>query len=282
MSRWVVGIGLLCVAGSVCLANGTRELHLAARAGDLAQVRRLVESGLPVDAANAWGTTALAFAAGQNHAEVVRYLLDRGADPSTRETFFGVSVLDAALDKGAPDYRVAKMLLAAGAKDRATALAHALETGDVALARAATESGPLLESEAVDFRAQFPALSSELRAILDSAKTEPDPPPPVYSAKQLAGFAGRFEGGDQLSASVEVGDGRLVLDYAGSRTPLTAVAERLFRNVEGGVTVRYFGRAATIEGLSLERAGQEPVRMRLGDSPTVGASVAPPACGSSG
>ncbi|HXV76271.1 MAG TPA: PQQ-binding-like beta-propeller repeat protein, partial [Candidatus Polarisedimenticolaceae bacterium] len=71
------------------------------------------------------------------------------------------------------------------------------------------------------------------------------------------------EGGG--SAAVSVHDGKLLLDYAGQRTPLAAAADRVFRNAEAGVTVRYFGRAGTVEGLSIERAAGEPVRMGLAD-----------------
>ncbi len=271
--KWA-GLGLLCVVGSIAFADGAHDLHVAARAGDLAQVQKLVESGVPVDARVQWGQTALALAAAQNHPDVVRYLLDHGADPSYREGFFGTSVLEGSFEKGAPEYRVAKMLLAAGAKDRVAALAQALESGDVALARAAVDSGPVLESEAADLRARYPNVSGELGQILASVKTRPDPPPPSYSAADLRGFTGRFESGDE-AATVELREGHLVLDFAGARTALAPKAERLFRGTDSGVTVRYYGRAGTIEGLTVERTEKEPVRLRLADPGTVRTSAAP-------
>jgi outer membrane protein assembly factor BamB len=270
----MAGFVLLLVA-TASLADSTRDLQLAARAGDLKEVRRLIDSGVPVDASDDWGTTPLALAATNNQTEVVRFLLDHGADPSSRETFFGASVLDLALWKGAPDFRIAKMLLAAGAADRVTALAQGLESGDLDLARAAAASGPLTESDAADLRAQLGELEDEPGKILASVKTEPDPPPPSYSAKQLAEFAGSFEGREGASAKFAVSEGRLLLDFGGSRTSLTATGDRVFRNTEAGVTVRYFGRAGTVEGVSIERAGAEPARMRLGESPIVGAAELP-------
>ena len=275
-SQWVSVLGIAALIGPAALADSTRDLHLAARAGNLAEVRRLVESGVPVDAAAQWGNTALLYAAGQNRVEVVRYLLEKRADPSVRETFFGVSALDAALDSGAPDYVAAKMLLAAGAKDRATALDHAIETLDVALARSAATSGAFAESEAARLRARVVDPSTELGQVLAGLSTEPDPPPPTYTAKDLSRFAGRFEGQEQL-ATVDVRDGRLVLDFSGTTLPLTAAAERTFRDAESNTVVRYFGRAGTIEGLAIERPGEAPVRLRLGDTPIARGSAPAPA-----
>lgn len=135
-------------------AEQVRALHLAARSGDLAAVNRLLDAGVPVDAADDWGTTALYLAAKQNEIATARRLLERGADPDARETFFGSSALGMALWKGGPDYAIARLLLAAGATERAAAIEHALGSGDLDLARAAVESGPVTESEAADLRAR--------------------------------------------------------------------------------------------------------------------------------
>ena len=271
MSRVCALIFCSLACAGVCPADSTRDLMLAARSGDLKEVRRLVESGVPVDSADSWGTTPLALAVQQSELEVVRYLLEKGAAPSSREKFFGMSALDIALWKGEPAFEAARLLLAAGAKDRVRALARALQNGDVSLARAAVESGPLLESEAADVRNYFNELEGELKEVLDSVKTEPDPPPPEYSAKELAGFAGTFTGAEGVSAEIEVREGRLTIDFEDKQTVLAATAERIFRNTEDGLTVRYFGRAGVVEGFQIERPGHTPVGMRLAESPVVGA-----------
>jgi len=273
MSRvWAVVLcSLVCVGVCLAVADSTRDLMLAARSGDLKEVRRLVESGVPVDSADSWGTTPLALAVQQNETEVVKYLLEKGADPGSRETFFGMSALDVALWKGEPGFETARLLLAAGVKDRVRALAQALQNGDVALAKAAVESGPLLESEAADLRNYFGELEGELKEILESVKTEPDPPPPEYSAKELAGFAGTFTGAEGVSAKIAVHEGKLTIEFEDKKTVLAATADRIFRNAEAGLTVRYFGRAGVVEGFQIERPGQAPVGMRVADSAVVGA-----------
>ncbi len=104
--RYFLALSLLAVPS---FADATRDLLLAARSGDLGEVRRLVASGLSVNASDEWGTTPLALAARLSQAEVARYLLDQEADPSARETFFGMSALDFALWTGEPDFQIAKI-----------------------------------------------------------------------------------------------------------------------------------------------------------------------------
>ena len=273
MSRWKIGLILWFVAAA-CFADATHDLHLAARSGDLEGVKRLVEGGLPVDSPGRFGITALSLAAQGGASDVVAYLLEKGADPDARETFFGMSVLKAALWRGAPDYEVAMILLRAGASARARALETAFRSGHVELARTATQAGPVTESEAADMRGRFNGLSDELAAILADVKTRPDPPPPMYSAEDLRRFAGEFEGGES-SAQLAVGEGGLMLAMESVTTPLTAAADRVFQNKEAGVTVSYFGRADTIEGIAIDRKGKPTARMRIAESPIVGAVALP-------
>ena len=56
------------------------DLVAAATAGDLDAVVRLLELGLPIDATDAQGATAMIRAAGSGHAALVVHLLDAGAD----------------------------------------------------------------------------------------------------------------------------------------------------------------------------------------------------------
>jgi ankyrin repeat protein len=60
------------------------RLHLATQAGDLAQVRRLLDSGQQVDATDDRGMTALHVAAATGNTTIASLLLDRGADPNAR------------------------------------------------------------------------------------------------------------------------------------------------------------------------------------------------------
>lgn len=130
----------------------------------------------------------------------------------------------------------------------------------------AVGSGLVLESEATDLRAQFAASEVGFTEILAHLKTRPDPPPPVYSEEQLAGFTGYFERAEaDLQANVILKDGLLTLEEEDSLTELTPFAERVFRSADSAVTVRYLGRAGSVEAISIERGGQPAIRLRSRD-----------------
>ena len=78
--------------------GGYTPLLFAARQGNLATARLLVEAGAGVDAAAASGTTPLVVAAHSGHGELAAYLLDAGADPDAAGA--GYSALHAAVLRG--------------------------------------------------------------------------------------------------------------------------------------------------------------------------------------
>merc|ERR1719310_1434827 len=61
------------------LADQAEEWVYAARTGDIAQVKQYLEEGVPVDAADGSGWTALRWAASEGHEDVVAMLIDAGA-----------------------------------------------------------------------------------------------------------------------------------------------------------------------------------------------------------
>lgn len=81
--------------------------------GDTDAVRRLIDLGLPVDAVDAQGCTALLRAAGSGHLAVVTHLLGRGADPQ-RAANSGATPLSAAVSMRQTE--IVAALLAAGAQ----------------------------------------------------------------------------------------------------------------------------------------------------------------------
>src|SRR5690348_4350647 len=74
------------------------DLRAAARKGQTKEVASLISRGVPVDAADRDGRTALMIAAQRGHAATVKLLLDRGANPEARDreglTAYGMAVLN--------------------------------------------------------------------------------------------------------------------------------------------------------------------------------------------
>jgi ankyrin repeat protein len=88
------------------------DLPAAAISGDAEAVVRLLDLGLPVDAVDPQGCTALLRAAGGGHEGIVGYLLERGADPGLSART-GATPLSAAISMR--HARIVDLLLQAGA-----------------------------------------------------------------------------------------------------------------------------------------------------------------------
>jgi outer membrane protein assembly factor BamB len=268
------------------------ELHTAARLGELGRVKALVAAGAEVDPANRYGSTPLALAAANGRLEVVRYLLSAGADPDTIDHFYGVRPLEWALQGGHRE--VVHLLLTNGAEPRESALGFALQQGDEEMARWAIEAGSIYESQLAGLRSYATQLSEPVQALLAEAESRPDPPPPTLTAAELARYAGLFEGWDTGGeVEVTVRDGGLAIRLPGGepvvvqavgqdafqeRSPAAQEGEAPDAAAPAGagslMAARFFGRAGSIEGLTLVAPGREPETMRRSVAEPVAAARA--------
>jgi cytohesin len=80
---------LFLVAASLtlhALADDAMDLRMAAMAGNVKEVKRLLDKGVDVNAGGDDGWTALHWAAQTGHTDVAKLLLARGANPSARHS----------------------------------------------------------------------------------------------------------------------------------------------------------------------------------------------------
>lgn len=95
--------------------SGNTALFLAAYRGRMDVVKLLVEHGADVNAKDDGDSTPLQDAAWSGQTEVVRYLLEQGAEPDAKDGF-GRSALDLAIEGGHTE--IATILEEAGATTR--------------------------------------------------------------------------------------------------------------------------------------------------------------------
>ncbi len=107
----------------------------AARRGDRAAVVTLLDRGVDVNARSRYGVSALGFAAGEGRIDVVRLLVERGADVQLADSFYSSRAIDFAIRGGHAD--VALFLLSKGSKGAAGALTFGIRSKNVALVEAA-------------------------------------------------------------------------------------------------------------------------------------------------
>ena len=69
----------------------------SARKGDAAAVRRLLDAGVDPNTRFRYDATALSYACDRGHVEVVRLLLERGAEVNVKDTFYGATPLSWAI-----------------------------------------------------------------------------------------------------------------------------------------------------------------------------------------
>ncbi len=236
-------------------------LRRAATVGDLAKVKELLATGVDVNAANAYGGTALAFAADKGHTAVVDFLLERGADANTKDRFYNATPLVWAVGHGHGD--IVRSLLAKGAQGEAEALMGAVGEGHIAVVKVILERGemsPETLSEALATASQ--SQQAEVVALLEAAGAKP-PVAVAVDPAVLKTYEGTFDG-TGFSVTVAVKDGKLIATSDGGALTLAAVDPATFRVEEApGLKIVFQSEAGKVTGMTIERAGTStPLKKR--------------------
>lgn len=120
--RIVVSATLVLLSAAVAAAqpappasDKADALSEAARKGDAAAVRKLLDEGVDVNTKFRYNRMALSFAADRGHVDVVKLLLDRGADVNAKDTFYKATALtwavSPAMDRKPQHTEIVRLLL---------------------------------------------------------------------------------------------------------------------------------------------------------------------------
>jgi ankyrin repeat protein len=229
MKRLLILTAVLVATAGAAQAN--EALRSAARIGDTAQVRALLEAGADPNVERR-GYSPLMFAAGNGHVEMTRLLLARGATVDHRDHNGDRALLWAAQRGHAETVR---MLLAAGAAVqsdddpyRRTPLMHAAGYARVEVVRVLLAAGadPRRRDNTDDAALHGAAISgnAEIIAMLLAARGEPNVADRILRRTpiHLAAIYGRVDAVRLLAAAGADPNAR---DYEG-RTPLWNAASR--------------------------------------------------------
>ena len=174
---------LIALAALVALGQATPltkadELQDAARKGDAATVRKLIDEGVDVNTKFRYNATALFYACDHGHVEVVKALLEKGADLTVKDSFYGFTPLMLAIgpaQKRRPEHtEIAKLLIAKGAPGKDAALSGAIEAGDASFVKFILDSGGIPAAKLSEALEEATTKKkTEIAAILQQAGAKP-------------------------------------------------------------------------------------------------------------
>jgi len=136
----ILVFAVLIVVGSCA----TFMFKTSVNRGDYTNVKKNIDKGANVNAINLWGNTALMEASSNGHTEIVKLLIEQGADVNAQPKLNGITALMLASSNGHTE--IAKLLIKAGADVNAqskhgTALIKAWQEGYTEIAKLLIEEG---------------------------------------------------------------------------------------------------------------------------------------------
>ncbi|MCX6305022.1 MAG: PQQ-binding-like beta-propeller repeat protein [Bacteroidetes bacterium] len=276
---------------TMCIIFGTWSLRAqeeqkelffrAARANDVKSLKEFLDKGMDVNAKNRYGVTALFFAMDKGNLAAVDLLLDHGADPNIKDTFYGdtplgwaiykknIPVLTSVINHGA-DLKnedlvlgaageglagVVNLMLDKGAPGAAKVLFYAIPGNDTAMFRVAfahvTKSDSLLTQALVSATANK---NTRIIALLKEAGARM----PEVTATQPTGIVdtalrGTYKNNEMNKAELDTANGMLTASFDGSPAyNLRFVSDSvyLFTDIPG-LSISVQRVAGTIAGITL-------------------------------
>ncbi|MDQ1557609.1 MAG: hypothetical protein QOD32_669 [Pyrinomonadaceae bacterium] len=258
-------LALLAPAAPAAFAQAQNDqLFEAARKGDAAAVKALLDRGVDVNTKFRYGATALSYAADKGHLEVVKLLLERKADVNVKDTFYGATPIIWAAQKG--HAKIVEALIASGAEGRDDALQIGAGEGFVELVKVVLAAGGLKAEGMTDaLAAATRANHTEIAELLTKAGAVPPPKADFkVDAETLNSYTGvyKLDSGAEFNAVVK--DGVLVIGPPGQQLTLGAFDKLNFRPLEfEGVTITFNVENGVVSGFNMKRGTNTQVFKKI-------------------
>lgn len=245
---------LLAVPHAFLAQDSKKELNdrlwEAARKGDAAAVKMLLDKGADVNAKFRYGATALSYASDKGHLEVVKILLERGADVNVRDSFYKTTPIMWAVSKGYT--AIVQALLDKGAEGVDEVLITAARGGNAEIVRAVLTKGSAKPETLTTALAV--SMSNGKPEITEMLKKAGAVPPPEIDAVTLSSYAGKYRSEQGLEITVTLKEGKLLATPTGqSPLALIAVNKTTFRPTDfDGVTLTFNVEGGKATGFELK------------------------------
>ena len=241
------------LAPAVRAQSLNEDFLAAARKGDAAKVKELLDKGVDVNTKTQYGATALAYACDKGHIEVVKLLLEHGANVNVKDTFYGEVPIDWAISKD--NVEIIKLLVDKGAQDKDRVLAYAVQKGQIDLVKAVLDKGEMKPAAlSSPLELAITANKTEIVELLKQAGAVPKPNFPV-DQETLTSYLGvyRHDAGD---FTFTIKDGKLIASFRGRSYRLAAIDKTTFTMVElEGFTLKFNIEGDKVVSLTLTQPG---------------------------
>ncbi len=235
---WLVPVAL--IAANLFAADLNDELLTASRKGDLAVVKQLIEKGAAIETKTPYGQTPLFLAAMNNHEEVVRFLLDKGANPDVTDTFYKASLLSFVASR--QHFNIIKLLIQKGVSVPDQTLSELLGSGNPELVQAILDNKKPSQA-ALDsaYEGALQAKQTETAALLKKAGANEPAPSMKVDLAVLESYAGTYKSPSiPLDIKAFVKDGTLFMQATGQpEFPLKAKSPTLFEFAVAKIVVEF-------------------------------------------
>jgi ankyrin repeat protein len=231
---------MVLIAAGLFAADLNEELLNASRKGDLAAVKQLVEKGASIEAKTAYGQTPLYVAAMNNHEDVVRFLLEKGARTDITDTFYKAPLLDFVASR--QHFGMIKLLLQKGANAPEAMLVDLLGSGDPGLVQVILDNKkPSQASIDSAYEHALQSKQTEAAALLKKAGANEPAPAVQVDPAILQSYAGTYKSPSvPLDIKAFVKDGTLFMQATGQgEFPLKPKSPTLFEFSAAKIVVEF-------------------------------------------
>src|SRR5262245_28461002 len=198
---------------------------LAVRNGDVAGVKAALAAGVNVNSKFRYDRMVLSFAADRGNLEVVKVLLDAGADVNARDTFYGMTAMSQALNK--KHASIVRLLLEKGADNSEGVLMFGVQQNSLELISTSLEKGGLRPDS---LTAAVSRASRDNRSgLVDLLKKHGATPPFAVETALLDQYVGSYKAENNPDLKFQRQGNALEAVFSGQTSALIALSADMFR-----------------------------------------------------
>ncbi|MBL8207145.1 MAG: ankyrin repeat domain-containing protein [Blastocatellia bacterium] len=232
------------------------ELLEAARKSDAEKVKSLLAKGANVNAKSSYGVTPLGFACSRGSLDVVKVLLDNGAEVNVTDTFYKTTPFGMIMMGKKANPEIMLLLLEKGAKETDQAMNYAINNNHPNLAKVALTKGKFNQDTLDKYlRVANKKGQSDIVEALKAAGAK-ELPEFKIEAEAIKKYEGTFKG-DGLTVVFQVKEGKLTGIANGQEMPVLPLKLHTFENAESGVVVTFAAESEKITGVTLKFPNQQ-------------------------